>query len=96
MSAINVGEVYYFLRKTSQRGTGWDLANFVSNAACHNRRADSRGDLGLSSRAFTLSHAPMLSPHLSRKSMLVPLVTGDFELRSIHSLKLDWIGRTAT
>jgi predicted nucleic acid-binding protein len=97
MSAINVGEVYYFVRKYHGEG----LAN---------RWRESSGTLPLTIEVPTLqeiwgaailkgqypiAYADAFAAALAHKYRC-PLVTGDPEFRSIADLELDWIDRRTT
>ena len=95
MSAINVGEVYYFVRK--YHGDG--LANLGGNC----RRTlpltievptmQEIWDAALLKGQYPIAYADAFAAALAQKYRC-PLVTGDPEFRSVPDLELDWIGRT--
>jgi uncharacterized protein len=94
MSAINVGEVYYFLRKSQ----GQNLAEFwreSSRGLPVNIDVPTAEDIWAAASLkalFPISYADAFAAALSEKHHC-PLVTGDPEFRSVTQLELDWIGR---
>jgi ribonuclease VapC len=93
MSAINVGEVYYFLRKHvgAALAESWreispaaPLTIDVPTLEDIWRAAQIKGD-------YPVSYADAFAAALARKHNC-PLLTGDPEFRSITGLDIDWIG----
>jgi predicted nucleic acid-binding protein len=94
MSAINVGEVYYFLRK--QRFTGlaesWRESSRTLPVTIEVPSAEDIWHAASLKGLFPISYADAFAAALSQKYNC-PLVTGDLEFRSVDQLELDWIGR---
>lgn len=95
MSAINVGEVYYFLRKHG----GVDLAEKWrenSQTLPVTIEVPSIQDIWIAAELkgqFPIAYADAFSAALAFKHRCL-LITGDPEFRSIPGLDLDWIDRT--
>ncbi len=93
MSAINAGEVYYFLRKCHSEALSESWRNSSPSMPV---RFDvpSAGDIwsaaSLKAR-FPIAYADAFAAALAIKHAC-PLVTGDPELRTVEKLRLDWIG----
>lgn len=94
MSAINVGEVYYFLRKnhSEELAASWRESSRTLPATIEVPTADEIWDAALLKGRYPIAYADAFAAALAQKYQC-PLVTGDPELRSIADLKLDWIGR---
>ena len=93
MSAINVGEIYYFLRKqTSQTlSESWRQASRTLPVTIEVPTMDDIWAAALLKGDYPVSYADAFAAALAKKYNY-PLVTGDPELRSIKNLELDWIG----
>ncbi len=94
MSAINAGEVYYFLRKhhTGQLADAWRHYSRTIPAVIEVPTADEIWDAALLKGRYPIAYADAFAAALAQKYSC-PLVTGDVELHSITDLQLDWIGR---
>jgi predicted nucleic acid-binding protein len=94
MSAINVGEVYYFLRKQHDAG----LANHwreASRALPIRVVVPAERDIWAAAElkgACPISYADAFAAELALRHHCA-LVTGDAEFRSVPSLKLEWLER---
>jgi uncharacterized protein len=97
MSAINAGEVYYFLRKThSERiAESWRELSATIPATIEVPTADEIWDAALLKGQYPIAYADEFAAALAQKYRC-PLVTGDAEFRSILELDLDWIGHATT
>jgi ribonuclease VapC len=97
MSAINVGEVYYFLRKHHSEGLAesWRELSRTLPATIEVPTADDIWDAALLKGRYPIAYADGFAAALARKHRC-PLVTGDAELRSVAGLELAWIGRDRT
>ena len=97
MSAINAGEVYYFLRKThSERiAESWRASSGTLPLTIEVPTGDEIWDAALLKGKYPIAYADAFAAALAYKYRC-PLVTGDPEFRSIADLELDWIGRAAT
>jgi ribonuclease VapC len=93
MSAINAGEVYYFLRKThSERvAESWRELSATIPATIEVPTADEIWDAALLKGKYPIAYADAFAAALAHKHRC-PLVTGDPEFRVIAYLELDWIG----
>jgi uncharacterized protein len=94
MSAINVGEVYYFLRKnhSEELAASWRESSRTLPATIEVPTADEIWDAALLKGRYPIAYADAFAAALAQKYQC-PLVTGDPELRPIADLELDWIGR---
>ena len=94
MSAINAGEVYYFLRKTHSKriAESWRELSATVPATVEVPTADEIWDAALLKGGYPISYADAFAAGLAQKYRC-PLVTGDPEFRSVAGLELDWIGR---
>jgi ribonuclease VapC len=92
MSAINVGEVYYFLRKhhSEELAESWRESSRTLPATIEVPTAV--WDAALLKGRYPIAYADGFAAALARKHQC-PLVTGDAELRSVADLELEWIGR---
>ena len=94
MSAINVGEVYYFLRKnhSEELATSWRESAGTLPATIEAPTVDEIWEAALLKGRYPIAYADAFAAALAQKHRC-PLVTGDPELRSVADLELDWIGR---
>jgi len=94
MSAINAGEVYYFLRKThSERiAESWRQLSGTLPLTIEVPTADEIWDAALLKGKYPIACADAFAAALAEKYHC-PLITGDPEFRAIPDLELDWIGR---
>src|SRR5271165_7180927 len=97
MSAINVGEVYYFLRKTHSERVAESCRELSATvpATIEVPTADEIWDAALLKGQYPIAYADAFAAALAQKYRC-PLVTGDPEFRSIPDLELDWIGRATS
>ena len=93
MSAINVGEVYYFLRKchTEALAEAWRESSQTLPVTIEVPTAEDIWNAASLKGRFPISYADAFAAALTQKYRC-PLVTGDPEFRSIDPLELDWIG----
>jgi len=94
MSAINVGEVYYFLRKnhSEELATSWRESAGTLPATIEAPTVEKIWEAALLKGRYPIAYADAFAAALAQKHRC-PLVTGDPELRSVADLELDWIGR---
>ena len=94
MCAINVGEVYYSLRKqhSEKLSEWWRELSRTLPATIEVPTGDDIWDAALLKARYPIAYADAFAATLAQKHRC-PLVTGDPELRSIDDLELDWIGR---
>jgi len=94
IGAINVGEVYYFLRKThSERvAESWRELSVTLPATIEVPTANEIWDAALLKGKYPIAYADAFAAALALKHRC-RLVTGDPEFRSIPELELDWVGR---
>ena len=97
ISAINVGEVYYILRKhhAEEVAERWRILARTLPVTIEVPTADDIWDAALLKARYPIAYADAFAAALAQKYRC-PLVTGDPELRSIDGLDLDWIGRDRT
>ena len=97
MSAINVGEVYYFLRKHHGEALAesWLESSRTLPVTIEVPTAEDIWSAALLKGRFPISYADALAAALAQKYNC-PLVTGDPELKSVDQLKIYWIGRSGT
>jgi predicted nucleic acid-binding protein len=93
MSAINVGEVYYFLRKQQNEilAENWRNASRTLPVTIEVPTGDEIWDAAMLKSEFPLAHADAFAAALAQKYNC-PLVTGDREFRRVDQLQIDWIG----
>jgi predicted nucleic acid-binding protein len=93
MSAINVGEVYYYLRKrrSEDLAASWRESSRTLPATIEVPTAEDIWNAAELKSRFPIAYADALAAALAQKYHC-PLVTGDPELRSVERLELDWIG----
>ena len=94
MSAINVGEVYYFLRKqhSEKLSESWRELSRTLPFTIAVPTGDDIWEAAVLKARYPIAYADALAAALAQKYRC-PLVTGDPEFRSIADLELDWIGR---
>src|ERR1035441_157555 len=94
MSAINVGEVYYFLRKqhNSELAESWRESSGTLPVTIEVPAFEDIWRAASLKGSFPISYADAFAAALSQKYNC-PLVTGDPEFRCVDQLELDWIGR---
>ena len=95
MSAINVGEVYYFLRKHHSEALAdfWRESSRTLPVTIEVPTAEDIWNAALLKARFPIAYADAFAAALAQKYNC-PLLTGDPELRSVDSLELDWLGPT--
>jgi predicted nucleic acid-binding protein len=93
MSAINVGEVYYFLKKhqTGALADSWRECSRTLPATIEAPSADDIWSAASLKARFPIAYADAFAAALAQKYNC-PLVTGDPEFRRVDQLELDWIG----
>jgi predicted nucleic acid-binding protein len=96
MSAINSGEVYYCLRKNHslELGESWRESSPTLPVTFEVPSAADIWNAAALKARFPIAYADAFAAALAQKHGC-PLVTGDFEFRSIDRLEIDWIGATA-
>jgi predicted nucleic acid-binding protein len=94
MSAINVGEVYYFLRKHESEALAesWRVSSRTFPVTIEVPTIDDIWNAAILKGRFPIAYADAFAAALARKYSC-PLVTGDPEFRSVEQLKVEWIGR---
>lgn len=94
MSALNAGEVYYFLRK--DRGPAladsWRESSGTLPITIKVPMIEDIWNAASPKALFPISYADAFAAALSRKYNCL-LVTGDPEFQLVDQLELDWIGR---
>jgi uncharacterized protein len=93
MSAINAGEVYYFLFKHRKEklAESWRESSGTLPATIEVPTADEIWDAAELKARYPIAYADAFAAALAQKYEC-PLVTGDPELRLISGLELDWLG----
>ncbi len=94
MSAINVGEVYYFLRKqyTQALAESWRDSSPTLPVTIDVPSMNDIWSAALLKGRFPIAYADGFAAALAIKHNC-PLVTGDPEFKRIPKLELDWIAR---
>lgn len=94
LSAINAGEVYYFLRKnhSEELAASWRKSSRTLPVTIEVPTGDEIWNAALLKGRYPIAYADAFAAALAQKYRC-PLVSGDPELRSIADLELDWIGR---
>lgn len=94
LSAINAGEVYYFLRKNNNGSLAesWRESCNTLPATLEVPTGAEIWDAASLKARFPIAYADAFAAALAQKYKC-PLVTGDPEFHTITSLALDWIGR---
>lgn len=92
MSAINVGEVYYFLRKQHSEtlAESWRESSGTLPVTIEVPTAGEIWDAAILKGRFPIAYADGFAAALAQKYRC-PLVTGDPEFRGVDRLELDWI-----
>jgi uncharacterized protein len=93
MSAINVGEVYYFLRKhhSEQLAESWRESSRTLPVTIEVPASDDIWSAAMLKSRFPIAYADAFAAGLALKYNC-PLVTGDREFRRVDDLEVDWIG----
>ena len=93
MSAINVGEVYYFLRKeySQELAEAWRSSSPTLPVTIEVPTIEEIWDAAILKSLHPIAYADAFAAALAQKYSCA-LVTGDPELRSVAGLELDWIG----
>jgi predicted nucleic acid-binding protein len=93
MSAINVGEIYYFLRKnhSAELAESWREASQTLPVTIEVPTAKDIWDAASLKGRFPISYADAFAAALAQKHAC-PLITGDPEFQSVQDLEIDWIG----
>jgi len=93
MSAINVGEVYYFVRKNQGEtlAESWRQSAGTLPITIEVPTADEIWDAALLKARYPIAYADAFAAALAQKYRC-PLLTGDPDFRSVSDLELDWIG----
>jgi ribonuclease VapC len=93
MSAINVGEVYYFLRKNHDEAVAesWREASPTLPITIEVPSSEDIWNAASLKSRFPIAYADAFAAALAQKYNC-PLVTGDPELRRVDHLELDWLG----
>ncbi len=96
MSAIDVGEVYYFLRKRygETLAESWRQSSGTLPITIEVPTADEIWDAALLKGRYPIAYADAFAAALAQKYRC-PLLTGDPEFRSLPDLQLDWVGRSS-
>ncbi len=94
MSAINLGEVYYFLRKrhSERLAESWRELSRTLAATFEAPTTEEIWNAALLKGRYPIAYADAFAAALAQKHRCL-LVTGDPELRTVGDLELDWIGR---
>ncbi len=94
-SAINAGEVYYFLRKhhSEALATSWRESSATLPATTEVPTGEDVWNAAELKGRFPIAYADAFAAALAVKYNC-PLVTGDPEFRTVEQLELDWIGRS--
>jgi ribonuclease VapC len=92
-SAINVGEVYYYVCKyhSETLAESWRESSRTLPITIEVPTADEIWDATLLKGQYPIAYADAFAAALAQKYRC-PLVTGDPEFRSVPDLDLDWIG----
>jgi len=93
MSAINVGEVYYFLRKhhSGALAESWRESSRTLPVTIEVPTSDDIWNAATLKSRFPIAYADAFAAALAQKYNC-PLVTGDPEFRLVDQLEIDWIG----
>ena len=93
ISAINVGEIYYILRKNHAEEVAerWRILARTLPVAIEVPTANEIWDAALLKGQYPIAYADAFAAALAQKHRC-PLVTGDPEFQSIPDLELDWLG----
>jgi len=93
MSAINVGEVYYFLRKKHSEALAesWRQSSGTLPVTIDVPTLSDIWNAALLKSQYPIAYADAFGAALAQKHRC-PLVTGDPEFHRVQSLQLEWIG----
>ncbi len=93
MSAINVGEGYYFLRKhhNESLAESWREASCTLPVTIEVPTTDDIWNAATLKSQFPIAYAGAFAAALAQKYNCL-LVTGDPELRRLDRLEVDWLG----
>lgn len=93
MSAINVGEVYYFLKKhhSESLAEAWRESSRTLPVTIEVPTSEDIWKAASLKGQFPISYADAFAAALAQKYNC-PLLTGDPEFRSVAELDLEWIG----
>lgn len=93
ISAINVGEVYYVLRKhhAEKLAEAWRALSRTLPATIEVPSLDDVWEAAQLKGSYKLAYADAFAAALARKHGC-PVMTGDPEFRAIPDLELDWVG----
>lgn len=93
MSAINVGEVYYFLRKHKGLTVSetWRSVSSTLPVAIEVPVSQDIWSAALLKAQFPLSYADAFAAALAQKHNCA-VVTGDPEFKSVEHLRIEWVG----
>ncbi len=93
MSAINVGEVYYFLRKhhSKELAETWRESSRTLPATIELPTPEDIWNAAELKGRFPIAYADAFAAALAQKYNC-PLVTGDPEFRAVDGLELEWVG----
>ena len=94
MSAINAGEVYYFLRKNHSEALAesWRESSRTLPVTIAVPSLDDIWSAAEIKGRFPVAYADAFAAALARKQEC-PLVTSDPEFQRVDRLEIDWIGR---
>lgn len=95
MSAINVGEVYYFLLKNQSESLAesWRESSRTLPVLFEVPTLDDIWNAAALKGRFPIAYADAFAAALAQKYNC-PLLTGDPEFRRVDQLEIDWIGRS--
>lgn len=93
MSAINVGEVYYFLWKHQDQSLAddWRRSSAALPITIEVPTEDEIWEAASLKGQYRISYADAFAAALAQKHHC-PLITGDPEFQSVSGLQLEWIG----
>ncbi|HVO64533.1 MAG TPA: PIN domain-containing protein [Terriglobales bacterium] len=94
ISAVNVGEVYYILRKhrAEELAERWKTLAQTLPVTIEVPTLADIWDAALLKGQYPIAYADAFAAALAHKYRS-PLVTGDPEFQSVPDLQLDWVGR---
>jgi predicted nucleic acid-binding protein len=95
MSAINVGEVYCFLREhhSKELAESWRESSRTLPVTIEVPTGDDIWNAAMLKSRFPIAYADAFAAALALKYNC-PLVTGDPEFRRVDELEVDWNGRS--
>ena len=94
MSAINVGEVYYFLRKnhSDELAESWRASSRTLPVTIEVPAHEDIWSAATLKSQYPIAYADAFAAALAQKHDC-PLVTGDPEFKRLDGLEVDWIGK---